>query len=140
MSDIYLQPANGKADIDIQRNGNPVMTGGLDNAVYLSLFVGPWWINRIETADLQYRGEVAESAGDLLSLTTARNVVEAAEESLEWMVDRSIAAEIEVDAEIPTRDRLNLRVVVSEPGDGETESRFTLSWAQLRADLAEGRR
>lgn len=134
MSDLYLQPANGVADIAIDRAGNPELTGGLDNAVYLSLFVGPWWTNRIEDAGLEYRSTVPEATQNVLSVSTARNVVESAQSAVEWMIERNIAAEIDIDSNIATRDRLDLRLTVREPSGEQTEQQFALTWdAQQRA-------
>ena len=116
MSDIYLQPRNDGGEITVT-SGKPEMTGGLDNAVYLSLFTAGYWGNAISEQAERY-GSIIPGimAEGMLSNQTRLDVIEAAQSSLQWMIDEGIAERVEARAEIANRSTLYLAVTIYEPG------------------------
>lgn len=140
MSDLYVQPTLDGADVIIDRKGNPVMTGGLDNAVYLSAFVSPWWANRIESAELQYLSDVQEATSEVLALQSARDVVESVRRALSWMTTRGIAVQIEIDSEIVSDQLLDIPITVTEPDGTRTRFGYGLNWSAQKVHTITERR
>lgn len=135
MSDIYAEPTLDGADVIIDRRGNPTMTGGLDNAVYLSVFVGPWWANRVEPAATQYISKVPEATRESLTLRAARAVAESTRSSLAWLLSFGAAQSVAVEPEITERDLLTLPVEVVEPDGTRRRLVYGLNWTAQRAQL-----
>lgn len=127
MSDIYLQSSNGIADMVII-NGLPQLTDGLDNAVYLSLFMLDYWGNSISEEDEKYNTEIPKiMAEQNLTNQTRLDIIEAGKKSLAWMVEKGIASNIDVVAEIPSIGRLNLAVTIKELGQ-DVNFAYGLNW------------
>lgn len=116
MSDIYLQPTEDGGQLNII-NGKPEMTGGIETAVYLSLFTGPWWGNAISESESQeYNSTIPEIINSGVVTNSVRlKIIEAAEEALQWMITDGVAERIEADAEIKTGGQIYLSVTIYEP-------------------------
>lgn len=139
MSDLYVRSDGDGPEISTDMFGNPTLTGGLDSAVYLSGFVGPWWANRILPAAERFISGV--SVGASLNLRAARDVEEALRAALRWLIADGAATSVEVEAEIRNRDRLDILVTISEPNKERTRYRYGLNWAaQEIHTIEEGRR
>ncbi len=128
MSDIYLK-TQGIADMVII-NGVPQLTDGLDNAVYLSLFMPDYWGNDISDDDQKYDSEIPRiMAEQTLTNQTRLDIIEAAKNALAWMLDIGIASAIDARAEIPEIGRVNLAVTITEPEqDDPSTFAYSLNW------------
>lgn len=129
MSDIYLQSTSGIADMVIV-NGLPQLTDGLDNAVYLSLFMPDWWGNDSSDDDQKYDSEIPRiMAEQALTNQTRLDIIEEAKKSLQWLLDIGIASAIDARAEIPEIGRINLAVTITEPEqDDPSTFAYSLNW------------
>ena len=129
MSDIYLKTTNGIADMVIV-NGLPQLTDGLDNSVYLSLFMPAWWGNDISDDDQKYESEIPVIMAEQSLTNQARlDIIEAAKKALDWMVEKGIATSRDARAEIPEVGRLNLAVTITEPEqDDPSVFAYSLNW------------
>lgn len=129
MSDIYLKSTCGIPDIVIV-NGLPTLTDGLDNAVYLSLFMPDFWGNAISEENERYSSEIPViMAEQNLTNQTRLDIIEEAKSSLSWLTELGIAESVEVTAEIPEVGRLYLAVTITEPEqvDGVPFA-YSLNW------------
>lgn len=137
MSDLYLYPQNGiDTDIELKPNGDPKLTGGLDTAVYLSLFTPPWWGNSISSQAERYTSTIPELYGQPLTNQTRLSVIAAARDSLQWLLDEGIAGEIEIEAEIPKAGNLYVSVTIHETGrEAETTLAYGVNWDEQEAIL-----
>jgi len=132
VSDLYVSNYGDGPDILTDQFGNPTLTGGLDSAVYLSIFVEAWWGNRIENL---YGSEV--EIGGMLSVRTARDIEEEVRASLAWLLSDGVALSVEVSTEIATKDRLNLYITIEEPNRRRTTYRYGLNWASQAVHILE---
>jgi len=126
MADLKLTIENSTPDITIL-NGKPEMADGISNAVFLSLFTGPYWGNAISDVNERYTSTLPDIMSGQLTTETRNNAIEAARSSLAWMTDIGIADEIEVEAEIKPGGRLNLRVKIVKP-DETVNFAYSLNW------------
>ncbi len=134
MSDIYLEPTADGGEITVTA-GKPEMTGGLDNAVYFSLFTAPWWGNAISTQAERYTSTIPEvMTRGALTNQTRLDVIEAARNSLAWMIDEGIAERIEIKAEIPKTGTLYLAVRIYEP-EATEDFAYALNWESQEVSL-----
>lgn len=129
MSDLYLSPTDDGGDLVIT-NGKPEMTGGLDNAVYTSLFTRAWWGNSVSTTSQQYDSDIPRIMDEeTLNNTTRNAVIKEAERVLQWMVTDGIAERVEARAEIKDRSTLYLAVTIYEPfHDAGTTFAYQANW------------
>ncbi len=140
MSDVLLYQTNDNGEINIE-GGVVEMSGGLDSAVYLSLFGGmkhddgapnnplTWWGNLSETEPAkQYRSETQYLLGTLP--TTSYNlgrIEEAAGRDLQWLLDEKIANSVSISATIPALNRVTLTIVILAEGERSTFN-YTENW------------
>lgn len=141
MSDLYVRSDGDGPEITVDIHGNPTLTGGLDSAVYLGGFVGPWWANRITPAGDQYTSAVEAAMRDVLTLRTARNVEESIRSALQWLISDGVAQSIAIESEIASRERVNVAITITEPSRRRTTYRYGLNWAAQQVHtIEEGRR
>ena len=128
MSDVYLKP-EATADMVII-NGLPQLTDGLDNAVYLSLFMVDWWGNDISDDNQKYGSEIRRiTAEQTLTNQTRLDIIEAAKNALAWLVETGVASNVDARAEIPEIGRLYLAVEITEPEhDDPSIFAYSLNW------------
>ena len=139
MSDIYLKTTSGTADMVII-NGEPQLTDGLDNAVYLSLFMPDFWGNDIADEDQKYDAEIPRiMAEQTLTNQTRLDIIEGAKNSLAWMIEKGIVSAVEVRAEIPEIGKLYLAVKITEPEQDEPSTfAYGLNWDAQNITIQEG--
>ena len=138
MSDIYLKTTTGIADMVIV-NGLPQLTDGLDNTVYLSLFMPDYWGNSVSEDDEKYDAEIPRIMSEqTLTNQTRLDIIEAGKNSLKWMIDKGIASAIDVRAEIPEIGTLFFAVTITEP-EQEDPSTFAygLNWDSQEITIQE---
>ncbi len=130
MSDVFLFQTNDDGDINVS-GGIVELSGGLDTAVYLSMFGGrDWWGNLGETEPAkQYTAET----GRIINGTPATSgnllrVKNAVERDLAWMITSGAALGVVVTVSIPARNRV---LIVIDIAGGPTLE-FLENWeAQL---------
>jgi phage gp46-like protein len=135
VADLYLMPTDDGGQIEIV-NGKPTMTDGLMVAVYLSLFTPAWWGNAASVPAEQYTGNLSEVLDGPLTLQTRLDVIAAAKMALQWMLNEGIASRVTIDAEIRTSTRLDLLVVITEPGGQSASQRYAMNWAAQEVEIA----
>ena len=121
-------------------NGLPQLTDGLDNAVYLSLFMVDWWGNDSSDNDQKYGSEIRRIiAEQTLTNQTRLDMIEAAKNSLTWMLDLGIATAIDARAEIPEVGKLYLAIRITEPEhDDPSTFSYSLNWDAQEIIIQEG--
>ena len=139
MADIALLPAQIGAAADVRLAGGDVLTdGGLETAVYLSLFTDA---QDPVSGDGGYWGDAVDDAprGSLL-WTLAREVVTAAlpgrlvticQDALRWLVDDGIAQSVGVTASIVRRGVVAFVVTIVQ-ASGSTQ--YSYNWASQAAN------
>lgn len=138
MSDLYLEQDDGLFDLVIE-NGLPELTGGLGNAIILSLLLDDWWGNDIAGTDEEYNSEIPEilSSG-ILGNQTRLDVIEAAGDALAWMVEAGIVERFDIEAEIPEKGRIYLLVKIYEPEAVDPEEfSYSLNWENQKVKIQE---
>ncbi len=141
MSDIKAIPTESGLEISLINN-DLCLSGGLKNAVFLSLFTGPYWGNSISSKSEKFISTITEIIENgILSNKTRLDVEEAAKTALQWMKDDKIVNYIVVKASIPASGTLYLSVTLSEPD--QKEFVYSLNWDELKnsinTETVEGR-
>lgn len=113
--------------------GQPIMdAGGLENAVNISLFTGPeWWANALnENEPDKQIGSDFEERTKPKAITTVylRDVEDAAQDALQWMINQKIAQTIEARATWPELNTVNLEILITKPEGDTVTIRYELSW------------
>ena len=136
MSDIYLK-LNAIPDIVII-NGLPQLTDGLDNAVYLSLFMSDYWGNAISND--KYISDIPRILAEQnLTNQTRLDIIEAGRQALAWMKDQGIVSDIEITATIPETGVLYLAVKISQPEYTDPlDFKYALNWNAQEIIIQEG--
>lgn len=129
-------PDGGTMDF---RDGEPIRSGGLSGAVYISLFGGnvaddgtpgsklQYWGNHIGN-DEPIRGRL-EALLQTLPMTSSnlRRVEETALEDLEWMTEQGVATEIVVEASMQSARFLLLAITITSENTEES-FRYRTNW------------
>lgn len=99
-------------------NGLFTMDGGLQTAVYISLFTRSWWADG-------FGGNLARRIAETPLTSASRPTFErAAERDLAWLIREGVATSVRVTARIPASKRLDLDVEV----DGRDVGRWSINW------------
>lgn len=79
--------------------GQPIIDGGLENAVLISLFTKQGWIGNTVFPDaaVHLGSDYENSFRKVITITTILDIKQAAERALQWMIDVGVASEIIVD-------------------------------------------
>lgn len=133
MSDIYLIPTADGGEISVT-DGKPLMTSGLETAVYLSLFTTAYWGNVISEIEERYNSRVPELMNRPLTNQTRLAIIDAARNALQWMLDEGAVDRISITAEIAAAGTLYLAIQIDEPAEGERFA-YAVNWAAQEASL-----
>lgn len=138
--DVLLFQGNDNGDIIVE-DGLVRMSGGLETAVYLSLFGGQeqddgresnplnWWGNLGEVPERQYRSETQYLLRSLVAIpANLRRLEDAARRDLAWMLSTGAALEIVIGASMPELNRVRLTININ----GDITLEFVENW---RAEL-----
>lgn len=141
--DVLMKQENDGGEIEFI-NGQPVMTGGFENATYLSFFGGnedddgskdnplTYWGNFLE--DDPSKKYISETQYLLRGLpATSANLIkieEAMKRDLQWFLDTKTANKIEVLAIIPALNKINLSGSIFAQGK-EFNFNFTENWKAM---------
>lgn len=115
--DLVLTNTADGGDLTFE-NGAFVMDGGLQTAVYISLFTRSWWAG-------EFTGHLARAV-EQVPLTSASRVSfeRAAERDLAWLIREGVATRVQVTARIPKNKQLVLAVEI----DGQSVGRWSINW------------
>ena len=138
MKDIYLKPREDGQDL-LLINGLPQLTGGLDNMVYILLITGSWWGNNTVNTNSQLSSSIPQIMNSQpVTNKTRLDIIKEAERVLQVMVSEGIADTIEVDAEIPSRGTIYLKVKVNEPERiAGQDFVYALNWDEQKITIEE---
>lgn len=131
MTDVRLYELDGDdGEIDY-RNGQAVMSDGLETAVYLSLFGGndedsglqdtdskQWWFNFLETvAERRHRSETQFLLHSLPAIpANLRRLEEAVEADLAWMSETKLATFLGALASMPGVNKVTIAIRIEMDG------------------------
>lgn len=138
MSDIYLKPTASGQDI-IVNAGQPQLSGGLDNAIYMSLFTGPMWSNDLSDPNGVFDSAIPQIIGDgVLNNKTRLDLITEANRVTAWMVTSGIVDSFEISAEIPQVGTLYLAVKANEP-TRTLNFKYGINWDTQKVTVEENR-
>ncbi len=139
MKDIYLKPRPDGQDI-LLVNGLPILTGGLDNMIYMLLISSDYWGN----TEANTNGVLDSKIPDIMASRPLTNqvrldIIAEAERVTAQMITAGITDRIEIDAEIPAVGQLYLSVKTFEPERPEgTDFIYALNWDSQKITIEEG--
>ena len=127
---LFLTLDGGNIDY---RNGQPLMDpGGLENAVNISLFTRQGWPGNAldpNNNDKQIGSRFEEAiTAQPITAQKLRDVSQAADDALKWLVNIGAATDVEVSTVSPRLNIVNIDIVITRE-DGETINLFyQLNW------------
>ena len=140
--DIFLFNQDSGGTIQVT-NGEPLMDGGFESAVYLSLFGNnnsPWWSNEYLELSEQLQGEfIGFIEGNAKSISNLNRAQEFALNDLQWFKVEGIADTITVEVVSVDRQRVDLNVELFANGDLIFENTFEINWGFQLGDPASAR-
>lgn len=142
LSDVRLYHTLNGGEIDFV-NGEPVMSDGLEMAVYLSFFGGnaedsglpsdvlkQWWGNFSELNTARWMRSETQYLLNTLPPTTGnlRRIELATKNDLAWMQSQSLVRDVQSQASMPARNTISIDVAI-EVAPGKVERfNFPRSW------------
>jgi len=135
---LFQEPDGGNISID---QGIAEMSGGLETAVYLSLFGGneddacgadvskSWWGNIGENqASRTYRSEFQYLLKSIpLTTGNLNDLKEAANRDLKWMITEKVASSVNMKLSIPALNTVGVVITIKAEGS-EEKFEFTENW------------
>lgn len=133
--DVWLDINGDTMDISVV-NGQPVMTGGLENAVSLSLYVdGSTWINALGSSEAgAYTGSISKFQRRTLTNKARLDAEQFVVDALAWMKTEGMVTEVQVTSSIPSPGMLLISIILEQPS-GSTEVKYQINWATMEAQL-----
>lgn len=121
--------------------GQPRMSSGLENALYLSWFVDAnWWGNDISAADPGAVGSTEFMrllrSRPILTPGILRDAKKALEADAAWMVEDGVAKSVTVEPSIVAPGVMGIEATTEEPDGATTTSRWKLNWARAKEEAA----
>lgn len=147
MTDVLLRQTNDDGEITY-RNGQAVMSDGLETSAYLSLFGGNendsggdaterlrWWGDLTEPEETRhYRSELQNLIRSIPAIpANLRRMEDAADRDLAWMKETGLATFVGVEASIPSLNRVRVEIDI-EIGDETFSFVFTAAGRAVQAD------
>ncbi len=124
-------------------NGEPEMDGGLESAVYLSLFgndSSDYWANEYFTEDQKLTGFfIGFMLANPKTIATLNQAEEFALQDLQWFINSGIADTVDVTITSPSRQRIDLTVELKIDGDTLFQNTFQVNWGFQINDPAHNR-
>lgn len=142
ISDVRLYHAADGGEIDFV-GGEPLMSDGLETAVYLSLFGGnaddsglpgdsrkQWWGNLSELTPARWMRSETQYLIASLPPTTGnlRRIESAAKNDVAWMLAAKLFTDVAALASMPARNRLQLDVAMTVASGELRRFNFPRSW------------
>lgn len=90
------------AEIAVE-NGQPIMDGGLENAVLISLFTLKGWVGNVlfRKNSEKIGGRFQAAANQSITLSALTDISNAAKDDLQWMIDEGILSTVEATTRNP---------------------------------------
>lgn len=138
--DILLFQTTDDGEINVE-DGIVEMSGGLETAVYLSLFGGNEDDNGLSDTNLIYWGNIdeidparqyrSETQHLLQSIPTTtgnlRRIEDAANRDLAWFIEKKIASSVTVTVSIPGLNKIKIVINIEAQGE-ESSFEFVENW------------
>lgn len=139
--DLYLYQTPDGGEISV-KNGEPVMDGGFQTAMYLSLFGNTtgreWWGNEYLTESEKLKGEFYSFInGSPKSVANILQAEELAKKDLNWFLTEKIADEINVNITSEDQDRISLSVEILANGVIIDKNIFKINWGLEKESPAD---
>lgn len=131
--DLKLVPTFDGAEIEILKNQDAGLTGGLSNSAYLSLFTGEYWGNAVSENPI-YNSPLPKALDQSISNRLRLNIQQGAKNALAWMIQEGVSREIETRAEIASPTRMNLLVNIKKPSGVENLA-LGINWDNQESEL-----
>lgn len=133
--DLLLSTSD-TGDIDIKiSNGQPVMTSGLENAAFLSIFCKEWWGNAVTDDDNEKLDSNFESVMSKNLLNATRlEAEELAISALRWMESSGMVKKITISSKILSIKNLGISILFEQP-DSSSNTRFRINWENMRVRI-----
>ena len=142
--DVLLFQTLNDGDISVT-GGIVQMSGGLETAAFISLFGGndaddgrpnnefTYWGNRDEVdSNFKYVSETQNLLASIPATSSnLRRVEEAALRDLQWFIDVGAASSVDVEASIPSINRVKLVINIEAEGE-ESQFEFSENWILSR--------
>lgn len=109
-------------------NGNPIMTGGVDNTILVSLHTKRgWWGNLTRSKESEKYGSDYEDVNDnIITTGTLQRKQDKAINALKWMIDEGISEENTAECTNPQADRIDATIGVKIPINGAEQ--YEVNW------------
>ena len=129
--DILIVQTDSGGTIQVL-NGEPEMDGGLESAVYLSLFGNDgsdYWANEYFTEDQKLTGLfIGFMLGNPKTISTINQAREFARQDMQWFINSGIADTVDVTITSPSRQRIDLTVELKIDGNTLFQNTFQINW------------
>jgi len=134
---------NDGAEMSIQ-GGQPIMDGGLENSVGVSLLTEDGWYGNHLIDDLnQHVGSnFLKQANEVVTVTMLVNLINAISNALQWMLNTNIVSKVTPKASNPEGKLILASVLIEPPGQDSQELLLTKNgnnWIVQKLDPANER-
>ena len=124
--------------------GQPVMDGGWENYVLISLFTRPGWVGNVlfDKPSQRIGSDFEETAEQAITIDSLADLEESGKRALADMIADGLAEKVEVIASNPSGDIRNVRILITPPGKDVEELLLTkhgLNWLVQANDPAHKR-
>ena len=137
---IYNDDSGGNIQVI---NGEPVMDGGFESAVYITLFGSDgtnFWMNEYLTESEKIKSEfMGFMEGSPLTLLNINRSQELAQSDLKWFIDEGIADTIDVVVEAVGKNRVNITITIRANHETLFENTYQINWGFQENNAATGR-
>ena len=137
--DPLIVDSGDGGDLLIQ-GGQPQMSSGIENAVYLSLMVDAnWWGNDVDPATPGATGSkffLPLIGRAKLTPSLLVDAEKAADADLAWMVSDGVAKDVAVSCSMLDVGKMGVQIDVTEPDGAVTAIKWKLNWTYLEAAVA----
>ena len=137
--DLFLFQTNDGGEISV-KNGEPVMDGGFQSAMYISLFGhddSPLWMNEYFKENEKLKSEFFSFIkGASKSGANILQAEELAKKDLNWFITEGIADEININITSSDAKRIVMSVQILINGEAVAGNDFEISWTFEKEDPA----
>jgi phage gp46-like protein len=100
------------------RGGQPVMDGGIENAIFISLFTKPGWSGNflIQDPNKQVGSNFENTLEQSITVSSLNEMRDGAEKALKWMVDSGLTSRVTAAVTNPSSNRVQVVILVEYPG------------------------
>jgi len=140
--DILLFNTEDGGEIKVV-NGEPVMDGGFESAIYLSLFQGDGkshWMEEYQNESEKSRSEgINFIEGNNKTISNINRAIILFQKDLQWLIDKEIADIIDIDFDDVSIIRSKFTINILKNGNTVSKIEFQVNWNYQKSDPASGR-